>query len=181
MDSITSKINQTISNSPVSDVDISSTPTVAVATESSTSHSWLKYVALIIVLAFVGINIFKVMGDVTDSTTSVLRPVLALFGRTSGDLVKQTSDVAARGTKGVITATNTGVNSAVDALQGEMEQRGPPPPPPKADKRHHKDGFCYIGEESGFRSCVQVNKADQCMSGDIFPTRAICINPELRM
>ena len=146
------------------------------------SYSWLKYVAVIIVLAFIGVNVFKMMGDATDTTTSILRPVLSLFGRTSGDLIKQTSDVAARGTKGVITATNTGVNSAVDVLKGDMERGGPPPPPPpKPDKRRRKGGFCYVGEEDGFRSCVEVNKADQCMSGDIFPTREICIHPQLRM
>ena len=43
-----------------------------------------------------------------------------------------------------------------------------------------KTGYCYIGEDKGFRSCVQVNQADVCMSGDIFPTRDICIHPRLR-
>ena len=43
-----------------------------------------------------------------------------------------------------------------------------------------KSGFCYIGEDRGFRSCIQVGENDQCMSGDIFPTMDICINPNLR-
>ena len=43
-----------------------------------------------------------------------------------------------------------------------------------------KSGFCYIGEDRGFRSCVPVKSGNQCMSGDIFPTQAICINPNLR-
>jgi hypothetical protein len=43
-----------------------------------------------------------------------------------------------------------------------------------------KSGFCYIGEDRGFRSCVPVKGGDKCMSGDIFPTQAICINPNLR-
>ena len=43
-----------------------------------------------------------------------------------------------------------------------------------------KAGFCYIGEDRGFRSCVDVGEGDVCMSGDIFPTEAICINPNLR-
>jgi hypothetical protein len=41
-------------------------------------------------------------------------------------------------------------------------------------------GFCYVGEDLGFRSCIKVGKADRCMSGDIFPTKDICINPSLR-
>ncbi len=43
-----------------------------------------------------------------------------------------------------------------------------------------KSGFCYIGEDRGFRNCIEVGAGDVCMSGDIFPTEAICINPNLR-
>ena len=47
-------------------------------------------------------------------------------------------------------------------------------------KPKSKAGFCYIGEDRGFRSCIEVGDGDVCMSGDIFPTEAICINPNLR-
>ena len=43
-----------------------------------------------------------------------------------------------------------------------------------------KSGFCYIGEDRGFRSCIDVCEGDVCMSGDIFPTEALCVNPNLR-
>lgn len=43
-----------------------------------------------------------------------------------------------------------------------------------------KTGYCLIGEQNGFRNCVDVTENDQCMSGEIFPTREICINPNLR-
>lgn len=48
-------------------------------------------------------------------------------------------------------------------------------------KTQSKGGYCYIGEERGYRSCMQVNKNDTCMSGEIFPTNEICINPSLRV
>ena len=48
------------------------------------------------------------------------------------------------------------------------------------NKPKSKAGFCYIGEDSGIRSCIKVGEGDICMSGDIFPTQAICINPNLR-
>ena len=41
-------------------------------------------------------------------------------------------------------------------------------------------GFCYIGEDRGFRSCIEVTDKDVCMSGDIFPSQEICVNPSLR-
>ena len=43
-----------------------------------------------------------------------------------------------------------------------------------------KGGWCYIGEDRGFRSCAQVSASDQCMSGDIFPSKDLCVNPSLR-
>jgi hypothetical protein len=47
-------------------------------------------------------------------------------------------------------------------------------------KPSSKSGFCYIGEDRGFRSCIDVGAGDVCMSGNIFPTKEICINPNLR-
>ena len=43
-----------------------------------------------------------------------------------------------------------------------------------------KDKHCYIGTDRGFRSCIEIGDADKCMSGDIFPTHEMCINPSLR-
>ena len=43
-----------------------------------------------------------------------------------------------------------------------------------------KSGWCFIGEDRNFRSCAKVGENDKCMSGDIFPSREICVNPSLR-
>lgn len=47
-------------------------------------------------------------------------------------------------------------------------------------KSSNKSGWCFIGEDRGFRSCIEVGEADTCMTGDIFPTHEICVNPTLR-
>jgi hypothetical protein len=47
-------------------------------------------------------------------------------------------------------------------------------------KSANKAGWCYIGEDRGFRSCINVSENDTCMSGNIFPSKEICINPSLR-
>jgi hypothetical protein len=41
-------------------------------------------------------------------------------------------------------------------------------------------GWCYVGEDQGYRTCAQVSANDKCMSGDIFPSQELCINPNLR-
>jgi hypothetical protein len=43
-----------------------------------------------------------------------------------------------------------------------------------------KSGWCYIGEDQGIRTCSEIGVNDVCMSGDIFPTQAVCMNPKLR-
>ena len=50
----------------------------------------------------------------------------------------------------------------------------------KSNPASHKSGWCYIGNYSGYRSCSRVGEADTCMSGDIFPSHDICVNPSLR-
>jgi len=51
---------------------------------------------------------------------------------------------------------------------------------PRARPGNNKSGWCYIGSYSGYRSCSRVGEADKCMSGDIFPTHDVCVNPNLR-
>ena len=43
-----------------------------------------------------------------------------------------------------------------------------------------KSGWCYIGSDLGVRTCSEVGVNDMCMSGDIFPSQTICMNPNLR-
>jgi hypothetical protein len=78
---------------------------------------------------------------------------------------------------------NVNVNDK-DALETALSHaKNQPPQPDDATSRTQrtgKSGYCYIGEDRGFRSCIKVGEQDTCMSGDIFPTQAICINPRLR-
>ncbi len=43
-----------------------------------------------------------------------------------------------------------------------------------------KSGWCYIGDDQGVRSCSDIGINDTCMSGDVFPSQEICMNPNLR-
>ena len=48
-------------------------------------------------------------------------------------------------------------------------------------KKTVKGGYCYIGTDRGYRSCVEINSLDTCEYGKIFPTMDVCINPRLRV
>jgi hypothetical protein len=67
----------------------------------------------------------------------------------------------------------------------------PPPAPPKpaADSVNsmiqtnvakNKAGWCYIGEDRGYRSCLEVKEDEGCMSAQVFSSQESCLNPELR-
>jgi hypothetical protein len=76
-------------------------------------------------------------------------------------------------------SSNAGLQRALSHAKKESPQ---PDDATSRTQRQHtgKSGYCYIGEDRGFRSCIKVGEEDTCMSGDIFPTQAICINPRLR-
>ena len=80
-------------------------------------------------------------------------------------------------------ALNTALNTSTQTLANEEEGQNY-----QADEANSsiqsassgKSGWCYIGEDHGIRACAEVGMNDTCMSGDIFPSQEICINPSLR-
>lgn len=52
------------------------------------------------------------------------------------------------------------------------------PAPLQTSSQEH--GYCYIGKNNNIRNCAKVSSKNKCMSGDIFPTMDLCINPNLR-
>ena len=40
-----------------------------------------------------------------------------------------------------------------------------------------KKGYCYIGKDKGFRSCIYAGVNDVCESGELYPTMDVCRYP----
>ena len=184
--------------------DMSSTVISDYASETPEMNTnWyivLKYGAIIIVLALLGFNLFTFLGNTTDIMTKIFGHTLSKTGVAIGNVVTTTTSLAAKGTKGIMDVAAEGTKSVADITAGavtsgvnllekgvnmkhETNLRDVVPEPDEAvnaTQRGNKSGYCYIGEDRGFRSCVKVGHKDKCMSGDIFPTEAICINPNLR-
>ena len=176
--------------------------------------TWL---IIILILAFLGFNIFVYLAKGTQGISDFLAPITEkLFGATAS-VAGQTVDVAAEGAKAVVSGTattvNTGLtavqditpNNATSSIQSQPVQGQPTTRPSdsglnkalnnsqeqnmdyqalEASSSVHsaggKSGWCFVGEDRGFRSCALVNEDDKCMSGDIFPSQELCINPNLR-
>jgi len=86
-----------------------------------------------------------------------------------------TGTTGTTGTQGNVNATNSLHNALNNAHPSE---ENPDYSPHEASSS--KAGWCFIGEDRGYRSCAEVGVNDQCMSGDIFPSQELCINPNLR-
>jgi hypothetical protein len=165
--------------------------------------SFFKWVLFFLFLTFLGFNIFAYLAQGSEEINRVFAPILKqLFGYTI-ETTSTTVDVAAEGGKAVVSSTASGVNKGLTALQNVTPNSVSETPknnlenilkkksnnlnndfvPHEASSSIYKGkaGWCFIGEDRGHRSCVKVSENDKCMSGDIFPTQAVCINPNLRV
>jgi hypothetical protein len=77
---------------------------------------------------------------------------------------KEHSDKA-KEEKGGVNELNTKINS-ITSYKDQQKSKG--------------NEFCYIGYDNGQRECTNVFDGDICMSGQLFPTMDVCINPHLR-
>lgn len=115
------------------------------------------------------------------SGIDVLQQTIEQKGRQEDTVQDQDQD---QDTQGQSSTKNASQMSSSAALQRALSHAKKQPPQPddatSRTQRTGKSGYCYIGEDRGFRSCIKVGEEDTCMSGDIFPTHAICINPRLR-
>ena len=145
----------------------------------------VKYALLIIVVVMLGFNIFLYLGHGPDVLAMLLgktakkglRATKTVVGK-RGEKLKQdiidfkkkaqtTLGDEFRKLENLVETPITEFTGATSLLN-KVQKRG-------------KSGYCYVGTDRGYRSCVDVGNNDICMSGQVFPSREICIHPSLRM
>lgn len=233
-------ITNSITNTIYGTQDISSISTDSISDSGSlwdkiSNISWTTWLLIIIILAFLGINIFSYLSQGTREVTNVFKPIVDKVAGIFGGVTSQVVDVSAEGAKAVVDTTasvsqqaigatanvlDTGLTAVQDitpqgavargSVKGEQVSTSFPQEDimranalnkalntsatNKSSNRDYepddamssiqsgpqKSGWCYIGEERGYRTCAEVGVNDTCMSGDIFPSQEICINPRLR-
>lgn len=172
-------------------------------------NAW-TIILVIIVLALLGINVFSYLANGTTIFTNVFKIILEFFYKITGKTITATANTsvavinaAAEGGKeithlsaDIVDAGLTGVQDTLKPIQRDNGlNHALNSSPPQKEKEHgedyepneatssiqeNKSGWCFIGEESDVRTCAKVGQNDKCMSGDIFPSRDICVNPSLR-
>ena len=56
-------------------------------------------------------------------------------------------------------------------------RKEPEPTPPENPIQDSKKQWCFVGVHEGKRGCAEVDKNDNCLSGQLYPDRTSCINP----
>jgi hypothetical protein len=173
----------------------------AISSVKPTSGSSLfRYIIIFVILAFLGVTLFLYLEKPTKtSITHLYDPIFKFFGYNDTNKnnkvaikklektlnerkVVNNIDGKAKAGAGTAGTAETDTSSTTTPTKENKYKRKPVIP--KADdysmNPKSQAGYCYIGEDRGYRSCIEVGEGDVCMSGDIFPTQAVCINPKLR-
>lgn len=210
MDEVVTEITNSVKNinTGQASVKISNIPEVKVPTmpkisvKSTDFMTFIKIFLIITILALLGFNVFTYLAKGTDMITYIVQE----YGSWIPESIKKTLNLTEKGTKLGLDITAGTVDSAVNVIEKTAGLKTQTPssqnsqnlsralnvgnntmsPSSKADssdseiQKAKKPGWCYVGSDRKFRSCVKIGVNDQCMSGDIFPTKDICINPSLR-
>lgn len=161
---------------------------------------------LLLILSFAGINLLIVLGDFVQVILNIFGPlfrqILSAFGYTAGTVIDKTAEVATDvATAGVEIAGGT-LQSVGELLKntskGYIDPRSKlqldatinagrpstalPMPSTSTNSIQNpiaatKAGWCLVGEYNGNRGCIEVNDSSKCLSGQVFPSQQLCVNP----
>ena len=161
----------------------------------------IKIVLIVAIVGFLAYNLYLYFTEGTDVLGKYFG--IGITGAAKGTEVAV--DTVAEGTKDTVSVAQDVTNKGLDAVAegGEdITKRSESPIERQLDEEENKEkeaedvdadssfasnlkktvkgGYCYIGTDRTFRSCVKVDPGDVCMSNKVFPTKDICINPNLR-
>lgn len=152
---------------------------------------------VLVVMSFFGIHLLAYTDDILRYITEVFRPFLGALGYSTGTIINTTTDIAADTTKVGIDIAEGSIknigNLFIKASDHDidLDHTIDKPKPNRIEEPEHdstanpiqnpiskgKGGWCLIGEVSDRRGCISVSDHAKCMSGQVFPTQKMCLNP----
>lgn len=128
---------------------------------------------------------------VTNTTTKVINKVenkaLSPSSSSSSNSSSYVPNTASSSIQGLGSGLGTAVGSGpVDEFQQDSLEKALSDasstnvPEPSGSMVTGKSGWCFIGQDKLTRTCAQVGVNDMCLSGDVFSSQDVCVNPSLR-
>ena len=132
----------------------------------------------------------EVIGDTTKNIVSYGSSGIQKIIKTGSNTSENIVDVATKGsissigflqnqlkkTGSVINPENN--NILTNDINKKINNTDSEPEPIRTESL--KGGYCFIGKINDTRYCAKVNARQECLSGDIYPSMDICVNPKLR-
>jgi hypothetical protein len=164
---------------------------------------------VVLLLSFLGINILNLTGSILENIVNIFKPLFSSILYTLGILVDKSSETVAGGAKIGIdvvdgvghTVGNLLINASQNDILPNMKQQldtaiqnakngGGSTIPITADTtassiqtpisvKKTSNAWCLVGEYEGKRGCVSVEDSTKCLSGQVFPSQQLCVNPAL--
>jgi hypothetical protein len=208
MENISNQIEESIQKSSIPIISSEQLPSTSSSTSSGTSgytllgihwSIWLIILVLLFGLFALGLSLFvSKMKDIRTQYSSFF-DMLDMFGKIGSQQNKKQNSENQKGIE-MVGSNSSSLNNPTpinnnDSMNQNMfgNLLNKPITSNKSTKNTYNEdsntssiqkkggkGFCYIGEDKGTRVCASVEESDTCMSGNIFPTKDMCINPSLR-
>lgn len=160
--------------------------------QTETSYWQIGLGVFVLVLALGGLYYFYTVGR--SNVQGGKYGLVALLG----DIIKKTTNMGAVGTTELSTGIASSIDKGVDAIDKSVGEKSAvatmkvddpyldatensPEVVPDDTTHNSKARYCFIGTANGVRSCARLDKSTKCMSGEVFPSLNICVNPALRV
>jgi hypothetical protein len=194
------KDSQSFIGSP--DEDVKKTSSISSFMEQFSNKNFLIIIlTILLVFSFLGINLLAVFGNIFQTIVNLLKPlvvyILSFFGYTAGTVLTKTADIVGDTViTGVDIAQET-VKSAGEVLKnasrtpeldrainkGSSDYAINEPEPAKTSNpvvaTGSKKSWCLVGEHMEKRGCIEIDQYDKCMSGQVYPSQKMCLNPTM--
>ena len=149
----------------------------------STETIIIIILSTILLLSFLGTNVLTIFGDALDKLKVILNPAINQMSDSTGKLINTTSNVATNVAKTSLDITNASLHDVGDLLQNKHQVKDAEPSlsesPIQKNISASKSGWCLVGEYQEKRGCIAVTDQDKCLSGQIFPDQATCLQPNI--
>lgn len=149
-----------------------------------------KMLLILIILSLLGLNVFFYLAQGTDMLGLVSVGTVNTGIDTAKEIVKNTNQGASQAldtTKSVLSDGLSSLEKALDIqikhqniMNNANESADQSDSTIQTQSKRGVSGYCFVGTDQNGRNCMKVGRNQTCMSGDIFPTMDICVNPNLR-
>lgn len=157
----------------------------------------------VMMFSYLGINLLTILGETMERFVAFVSPLITEFlivtGYSTGSVINTTADVVSDTAKETIDIAEGAVQNVGDLLmdagkQGDsdllntIQEDTTKKSEPKPDVSENtiqkpitsnKYNWCLVGEYQNKRGCVPITESDKCLSGQVFPTQKMCLNPNV--